>query len=119
MAISITDEEWDELTPENFNTTALLRAVDAIDEMRNDLNDGEYGTPPQLRTDLLKLHQLAMAVFNEGARSQVGGLFELAVDLDDQVFGLMTSLEQIQETLSQLTALYPESLSYADPGDTD
>ncbi len=54
MAISITDEEWDELTPENFETTALLRAVDAIDEMRNDLNDGENGAPPQLRTDLLK-----------------------------------------------------------------
>ncbi len=119
MVISISDEEWDELSPENFDTTALLRAVDAIDEMRNDLNDGEYGTPPQLRTDLLKLHQLAMAVFNEGARSQVGGLFEFAVDLDDQVSGLMTSLEQVQETLSQLTALYPESLSYADPGDTD
>jgi hypothetical protein len=119
MVISISDEEWDELSPENFDTTALLRAVDAIDEMRNDLNDGEYGTPPQLRTDLLKLHQLAMAVFNEGARSQVAELFEFAADLEDQVFGLMTSLEQVQETLSQLTALYPESLSYADLDDTD
>ena len=60
-----------------------------------------------------------MAVFNEGARSQVGGLFELTVDLEDQVFGLLASLEQIQETLSQLTALYPETLSYADPDDAD
>jgi hypothetical protein len=41
MVISISDEEWDELSPENFDTTALLRAVDAIDEMRNDLNDSE------------------------------------------------------------------------------
>jgi hypothetical protein len=31
----------------------------------------------------------------------------------------MTSLEQVQETLSQLTALYPESLSYADLSDSD
>jgi hypothetical protein len=83
-----------------------------------DRNDGEYGAA-ELRTDLLKLHQLAMAVFNEGARSPVGALFELAGNLNDQVFGLMTSLEQVQKTLSQLTALYPESLSYADPGDTD
>ncbi|MEQ4203416.1 hypothetical protein ABNM51_27405 [Pseudomonas syringae] len=37
-----------------------------------------------------------------------------AVDLEDQVLGLMTSLEQVQETLSKLTALYPESLSYED-----
>ncbi|WGL63283.1 hypothetical protein QDX81_20685 [Pseudomonas sp. CW003PS] len=30
MAARITDDEWDELTPENFDTTALLRAVDAV-----------------------------------------------------------------------------------------
>lgn len=113
MAISITDEEWDELTPENFDTTTLLRAVDAVDALRGDLNDGEDGSPPQLRTDLLKLHQLAMAVFNEGSRSQVSKLFAFSVELEDQVLGMMTSLEQVQETLSQLTALYPESLSYA------
>ena len=38
---------------------ALLRAVDAVDELREDLNDGEDYRPPQLRTDLLKLHQSA------------------------------------------------------------
>lgn len=70
--------------------------------------------PPQLRTNLLKLHQLAMAVFNEGARGQVAELFDFAVDLQDQVDHLMASLEQVQETLSQLTALYPESRSYED-----
>ncbi|HYN77853.1 MAG TPA: hypothetical protein VES73_08675 [Lamprocystis sp. (in: g-proteobacteria)] len=43
--------------------------------------------------------------------------FEPAIELEDQVFGLMTSLEQVQNTLSQLTALYPESLSYADLDD--
>lgn len=99
---------------ENFDTTALLRAVDAVDVLREDLNDREGGGPPQLRTDLLLLHQLAMAVFNDGSRSQVAGLFEFAIDLEDQVLGLMTSLEQVQETLSKLTALYPESLSYED-----
>ena len=31
----------------------------------------------------------------------------------------MTALEQVQETLSQSTALYPEGLSFADLGDTD
>lgn len=117
MAASVTDEEWDKLSPENFETAALLRAVDAVDELRGDLNNDEDGGPPQLRTDLLKLHQLVMAVFNEGSRSQVADLFELSVDLEDQVLGMMTSLEQVQDTLSQLTALYPESLSYADLDD--
>lgn len=85
-------------TPENFDTTTLLRAVDAVDELRDDLNDGEDGSPPQLRTDLLKLHQLAMAVFNEGAqpgsrspcRSGRSGVQHERV-------------EQVQKTLSQLT----------------
>lgn len=74
MTISITDEEWDGLTPEIFDTTTLLRAVNAVDELRGDLNDGEDGSPLQLRTDLLKLHQLAMAVFNEGI-AQPGSRF--------------------------------------------
>ncbi|MCC4113861.1 hypothetical protein LLG90_00695 [Aromatoleum toluclasticum] len=82
MAARITDEEWDKLSLENFETHSLLRAVDAVDELRDDLNDGEYATPPQLRTDLLKLHQLAMAVINEGSRSQVADRFELAGGLD-------------------------------------
>ncbi len=119
MEITITNEEWNELTPENFDATALLRAVDAVDELRGELNDGEDGGPPQLRADLLKLHQLAMAVINQGSRSQVADLFEFAVDLEDQVLGMTNALEQVQDTLSQLTALYPESLSYAGLDDVE
>lgn len=66
MAAKITDNEWDELLPENFDTTAFLSAVDAVDELRSDLNDREDGSSLQLRDDLLKLHQLAMAVINQG-----------------------------------------------------
>jgi hypothetical protein len=112
MAAPITDDEWDKLSPENFETHSLLRAVDAVDELRDDLNDDDYATPPQLRTDLLRLHQLAMAVVNEGSRSRVADLFELAGDLDEQVAYMMTKLEELQETLSRLTALYPDSLCH-------
>jgi hypothetical protein len=80
MAASIIDEEWNQLAPENFDTTALLGTVEAVDAMRSHLNNGEDGSPPKLRTDLLKLHQLAMAVINRGARSQVAELFDLAVN---------------------------------------
>ncbi len=98
MAARITDDEWDELTPENFDTTALLRAVDAVDVLRGDLNDSADGAPPQPRC-------------HPRCPVQDAELFDLAVDLQDQVDHLMTSLEQVQETLSRLTALYPESLS--------
>ena len=78
----------------------LLSAVDAVDCLRDDLNDGEGCRPPELRTNLLKLHELAM-------------------NLDEQVSQMMNELEQVQDTLAKLVALYPESLSYADLDDAD
>ncbi len=114
MTISITDEEWEKLSPENFETAALLRAVDVVDDLRNHLNDGEDCGAPRLRTDMLRLHQLAVAVINEGARSQFAELFDFVGELEDQVRGMTTLLEQVQETFSQLTMLYPERLFYAD-----
>ena len=68
---------------ENFETTELLSAVDAVDSLRDDLNDGECFRPPELRTNLLKLHELAMAVVNNGSRSQVSKMFDLGMDLDE------------------------------------
>jgi hypothetical protein len=96
---------------ENFATCALLEAVDAVDRLRDDLNDGEDCRPPELRTNLLKLHSLAMTVVNGGAVSQAPAVFNLAMDLDEQVSQMMTQLEYIQDTLSQLVALYPDSLA--------
>jgi hypothetical protein len=116
MATSITDEEWNELY-DSFETTKLLSAVDAVDVVRQELSDDENCTPAPLRTDLLRLHQLAMDVFNDGSRSQVEDLFNFAIGLEAQVFGIMTALEQVKAILSELTALYPESLSYGTDSD--
>lgn len=113
----ITDEEWQRLSLDPFDTMTLLYAVDDVDELRVFLNDGEHRSPPRLRTELLQLHQLAMAVFNEGWRDKVGDLFDLAVDLDDQVSDMMTVLERIRETLSRLRAQYPEILAYGEDDD--
>ena len=81
---TMTEEEWQHLY-ENFETTELLSAVDAVDCLRDDLNDGEGCRPPELRTNLLKLHELAMAVVNNGSRSQASKMFGLAMNLDEQV----------------------------------
>lgn len=45
MTTLITGEEWDELSPENFWTAALQSVVDVMDDLRNDLNQGEDRTP--------------------------------------------------------------------------
>ena len=115
---TMTEEEWQHLY-ENFETTELLSAVDAVDCLRDDLNDGEGCRPPELRTNLLKLHELAMAVVNNGSRSQASKMFDLAMNLDEQVGHMMNELEQVQDTLAKLVALYPDSLSYADLDDAD
>ena len=56
---------------ENFETTALLSAVDAVDCLRDDLNYVEGCRPPELSTELLKLRELTMAVVNNGARPAI------------------------------------------------
>ncbi|AVP97254.1 transposase [Ahniella affigens] len=97
------------LSDQEFDTLALLQAVDTVDQLRDDFKDGQGGRPLQLRTDLLRLHQLAVAALNEGARSKIGDLLELAADLDDQVSDMISKLESIQEALSQLLAVDPDS----------
>ena len=51
-----------------------------------------------------------MAVVNKGSRNQADKMFDLAIELDEQVSRMMKELELIHDTLAKLVALYPESL---------
>jgi len=42
-------------------------AIQLTDELRGALGEREDGDPPGLRSDMLRLHQLAIAVFNDGS----------------------------------------------------
>ena len=102
---SITDNEWDRLWQDDpFETARLLWLIDAVD----------WRGQSELRNEILDLHRLAMDVFNEGRRYQVGKLFELAVDLEERVRELGARFDPVKSVLSALTALYPESLSFDD-----
>lgn len=50
MAARITDDEWDKLSPESFETHSLLRAVDAVDELRADQEAHRAAILAQLET---------------------------------------------------------------------
>jgi hypothetical protein len=106
----MTQKEWENLY-ENFETTWLLDAVDHIDNARGYLGDGENWEPPQMRTDLLKLHQMAMDVVNNGWTSKARDFFDNAFDLEMQVSDLIEELETVQNTLNKLLDLYPKSLT--------
>jgi hypothetical protein len=59
----------------------------------------------------LKLHSLADRLLNARAKGVAREFFDLAMELDDQVFDLLESLEAVRDILGKLTDLYPESLT--------
>ncbi len=111
----ITAKEWRVL--DNMETTPLLDVVDVIDRLRGELADSDGLHPPQIRDDFLRLHQLGMQVGQRGGDRVAEEFFELANDLDLQVSGLITALSEIQDTLTTVLDLYPESLSEPGAGD--
>ena len=93
---------------DNFETTWLLDAVGHVDELRGYLSDGENFEPPEIRTNLLKLHGLAMDVVNNGREGQLEKMAELASELEMQTLDMMQSLDALYQILSKLTELLPE-----------
>jgi hypothetical protein len=56
------------------------------------LGDSEHFQPPEIRTELLKLHGLAMAVVNNGWDGQTKEMAELATELEMQTLDMKHSL---------------------------
>lgn len=102
----MTDDEW-QAQYENFETQWLLDAIDDVDTLRSHLSEDERDQPPEIRDKLFKLHQLAMAVVNEGSHSKIDELFDLATELEDEVFEMMEALTRLRDTLTKLTDLRP------------
>jgi hypothetical protein len=95
---------------ENFTASWLLDAVKEIDMLRSYFSDRDDRRPPEVREKLLRLHALAMDVIDGGWESRAREFFDLAADLDDEIFEAVESLERIQRTLSKLADLSPEGL---------
>ena len=55
-----------------------------------------------------------MDVVNHGVTSRAQALFELAIEIEDQLLNISEALEKIQDTIGKLTDLYPESLQWSD-----
>ena len=111
--VEITDKELEALQ-NGFDTLSLIRVIEELDKMRCHLNDQAHHNPPEIRTDVLKLHDLAMDVVNHGIKGRAPALFDLAIEIEDQLSDLSEALENIQETIAKLTDLQPESLQWGD-----
>ncbi len=112
----MTEQEWHNLY-ENFETTWLLDAVGHIDTLRSHLSDRDSIRPPQMRDDMLQLHQLAMDVINNGWDGQLRRMAFLAVALEDLTMDVMLATEAIHKTLSRLLALLPQEAFEFDDND--
>ena len=91
---------------DTFDTTSLLRAVDAVDQVRYRDDD--------LRQRILILHQMAMNLINQnyGAGTTVEeSIGELAFRLTDDILECIAHLNQAYEAIKPLETLI------ADPDD--
>jgi len=103
------DELWQE-----YQTTDILHAVDALDEMRGIMSDDGI-KPPEIRDNLLKLHEFAHELLNEGFQltdEQSEEFCELLDEVKSEIYYLQERLEKIDAAITPL-----EKLFYYDEGD--
>ena len=111
----MTDDEW-RVLQESFDTRQLLAVIDDVDTLHAALSDDGL-KPPEIRDRLLKLHNLAMRVVNEGSLHQAAELFNLVSELEDEIFDMLEAVTRLHETLETLTALQSDSLDDSDGED--
>lgn len=89
-----------------YDSHDLLEAVDRLDDVRPVISDEGYN-PPEIRTQLLKLHTRAMELKDRSTldlegKKDFARLMALAGDLDMEISGCIENLEKISETLDGL-----------------
>lgn len=105
-----TEEEMRRLY-DGFEPHDVLDPVDIFDKLQSDFQAPSSDDARDLRTDLLSLHGLAMAVINNGAAHKAQAMFDLANDVQDQIASMRESITKIENTLNRMLGLYPESLA--------
>lgn len=99
---------------ENFDTTLILDAIDALDDLRSILADQYHEEeaiprPPELRDKLLLLHEKASDLINSDYWHPTDlGLFDLAWEIEDELFSISEKVKRIQKVITELTKLTPD-----------
>ncbi len=94
---------------ESFDTRDLLTAVKLFDAMRSLTADQEDFRPPEIRENLLKLHQILHKSVNESlGLEDEEELWDLVYELEDEVFTILEYAQKIHDTLEKLTAFAPD-----------
>jgi Mg/Co/Ni transporter MgtE len=105
--IKLSEEGIQELW-EKYETMQILYAVDALDEVRGIIADDGI-RPPEIRAQLLKIHQLVHQQLNEGftlTDEEVEQLADLIDEVDMAVFQVIEQLQKIKKTLRPLQKMF-------------
>ena len=98
---------------EKFDVHRILDAVDLLDEVRpvisDQFNEDGFPRPPEIREQLLRLHEKANDIIGGEFRHDTDkGMFDLAWEVEDEIYDVIEKLEKIQEAIGALTDLTPE-----------
>ena len=100
---------------EGFDTTRILQAVEALDQVRENLCETD-----QLRTDLLHLHGMAHDLINDaGSPSSYPAIaiWDLAENVAEELEEFATALREGAKAVVRLTQLAPDGEEQDEPGE--
>ncbi|MUG91812.1 hypothetical protein F7734_04725 [Scytonema sp. UIC 10036] len=111
----VSSKKLDELQ-QNFDTTQILAAVDAIDEIRSRICE-----PDGIRLELLHLHSMAHTIINGDftMNAPIGTcIWEVAQELELEIDDFASKLDAIATLLGKLGELAPDD-EYEDEDEDD
>jgi hypothetical protein len=93
-------------TRDDFDSADLLTALDQLDSIRYNLAGEDDIGPPQVRTDLLELHQLILHLVTYSGNNNKEKILELLEDIQVVIGEIQESADSISDSLDDLeTAL--------------
>jgi hypothetical protein len=96
---------------EDFHSLELLDTIDNLDEIRSIIGDRAINRPPEIRDKLLKLHTMIM---DEAITSEGETIWELAGDIEDEIYTVYENIEKMLETLEKITDSAPDEFEEED-----
>lgn len=103
------NEEGIEQLWQEYNTMEILDAVDELDKVRYVISDDYDFRPPEIRSQLLKIHTLAFKQLGEGFTlkdKEVEELSDLIDEVNMTVSDMIEQLRRIREALKPLEKMF-------------